>query len=134
MTNKMIDNRVKKLKDLNEQSSTKEERKEAAELQAFAWWKEAEALQKEFPSFSLNNLLGDEQARRQLMVGVSMKKVYLTTLDMPRMKAILQIRDTVASMSIRDRQLVLEDLRHTEVIDRMKPIMAAIVQYIESQI
>ena len=68
------------------------------------------------------------------MVGVSMKKVYLTTLDMPRMKAILQIRDTVASMSIRDRQLVLEDLRHTEVIDRMKPIMAAIVQYIESQI
>ena len=50
---------------------------EEARQQVRIWQQEAKALQEKYPTFSLSSLLEDEDARKQLRVGVSLKRIYL---------------------------------------------------------
>lgn len=50
---------------------------EEARQQVRIWQQEAQALQEKYPTFNLSSLLEDEDARKQLRVGVSLKRIYL---------------------------------------------------------
>lgn len=60
-----------------EQQARMQEKQKAVMQQVMAWQQEADALQEKYPCFNLDSLLADQQARRQLMTGVSMKRVFL---------------------------------------------------------
>ena len=55
-------------------------------------------------------------------------------MDLAKIKEIVRIGNMIDVMTNRERQAVLEDLRYTEVIERLEPLKAAIIRYIESQI
>lgn len=63
-----------------ERQAMKRKHRQEAETQYRAWLKEAEALKEVYPTFSLDALLQDEEAVRQLAAGVSLARVFLATV------------------------------------------------------